>query len=93
MKRILLLFVLLSTAVGFSQTFNQPSQFNNVCDDNNDGFATFYMQEISYEILSGFSANDYTVTHHLTQVGRSCGCKPFARYLYINNLKSAINIC
>lgn len=84
MKRILLLFVLLSTTVGFSQTFNQPSQFNNVCDDNNDGSATFYMQEISYEILSGFSANDYTVTHHLTQSDAAAGANSLPN-VYVNN--------
>jgi hypothetical protein len=67
MKKLLLLLILLcSTSFVFSQGLNQPSQFNNVCDDNADGFAQFYLEEISYEILSDLDAADYTVTHHET---------------------------
>ena len=67
MKKLLLLFTLLcSTTFVFSQGLNQPTQFNTVCDDNADGFAQFYLGEISYEILSGLNYADYTVTHHET---------------------------
>ena len=64
-KALLLLALLFTSALVSSQTLNQPSQFNNVCDDNNDGFASFYMQEIAAEITNN-NAN-LVVTHHLTQ--------------------------
>ncbi len=72
MKKSLLLFVLLLFSTSFfAQVSNQPTQFNNVCDDNNDGFASFYMQEIAFEITANTS--NLTVTHHLTQSDASLG--------------------
>lgn len=86
MKKLLLLLVLLSTNIIFSQGFNQPTQFNNVCDDNNDGIALFYLQEISYEILSGFNTANYTVTHHLTQTDASTGANALGNdYVNVSN--------
>ncbi|MBL7885423.1 MAG: T9SS type A sorting domain-containing protein [Flavobacterium sp.] len=74
MKKLLLLFMLAFTLSISAQTINQPSQFNTVCDDNNDGFATFLMFEIGAEI-SGSSAN-LAVTHHLTQADAANGVNP-----------------
>jgi uncharacterized repeat protein (TIGR01451 family) len=65
MKKLLLLLFYLSTILTASAQLNQPSQFNYICDDNNDGFATFYMQEISFEIIG--NTQGVVVTHHLTQ--------------------------
>ncbi|MBN8643090.1 MAG: T9SS type A sorting domain-containing protein [Flavobacteriales bacterium] len=65
MKKLLLLLFYLSTILTASAQLNQPSQFNYFCDDNNDGSATFYMQEISFEIVG--NAQGLLVTHHLTQ--------------------------
>jgi hypothetical protein len=46
MKKLLLLLFYLSTILTVSAQLNQPVQFNYICDDNNDGSATFYMQEM-----------------------------------------------
>lgn len=93
MKKTLLLFFLLTCFGIFAQGPNQPQQFNNVCDDNNDGFATFFMQEIGFEIMG--NTPNIVVTHHLTQIDAANGTNPlpstytnianpqiiFARYL------------
>ena len=77
MKKSLLLFVLLISTFFYGQTttLNQPTQFNRVCDINNDGFASFSMQEISAEI-TGQVTLSYLVTHHLTQSDASSGSNP-----------------
>ena len=73
MKKLLLLFTLLASVFLFGQAaLNQPTQFNRVCDTNNDGFASFSMQEISAEI-TGQVTLSYLVTHHLTQSDASTG--------------------
>ena len=71
MKKILLLFLLFICAGVFAQGPYQPQQFNTVCDDNNDGIATFFMQEISSEIMG--NTQDIVVTHHLTQADAANG--------------------
>ena len=82
MKKLLLLFVLLLFSTSFfAQVSNQPTQFNNVCDDNNDGFASFYMQEIAFEITGNNPI--LTVTHHLTQSDATLGVNPLPN-IYTN---------
>ena len=85
MKKLLLLFVLLLSSFFFGQstTLNQPTNLNFVCDDNNDGFASFYMQEISAEIIGQNSPNAYSVSHHLSQSDASSGANPLPD-VYIN---------
>ena len=85
MKKLLLLFVLLLSSFFFGQstTLNQPTNLNFVCDDNNDGFASFYMQEISAEIIGQNSPNAYSVSHHLSQSDASSGVNPLPD-VYIN---------
>ena len=85
MKKLLLLLALLFTsAITFSQVLNQPSIFNTVCDDNSDGFASFYMLEISAEI-TGNNAN-LVVTHHETQADAQTGANPLGNgYNNISN--------
>ncbi|WP_284652743.1 T9SS type A sorting domain-containing protein [Flavobacterium terrisoli] len=74
MKKLLLILILFfSTSILLAQNFNQPSQFNNVCDENNDGFASFWLGEISFEILGNLSSQDYVVTHHETQADAAIG--------------------
>ncbi|MES2747717.1 MAG: T9SS type A sorting domain-containing protein [Bacteroidota bacterium] len=83
-KRLLLLVLLFSSSIIFSQFVNQPSQFNNVCDDNNDGIATFYMQEIGLEITGGNS--NLVVTHHETQADAANGVNPLpSSYVNMTN--------
>ena len=76
MKKSLLLLVLLFTNFFiYSQTVvQQPTQFNNVCDDNNDGIAMFYMQEITFEMI-GNNPN-LIVTHHETLTDAQIGNNP-----------------
>ncbi|WP_298118688.1 T9SS type A sorting domain-containing protein [Flavobacterium sp.] len=106
MKKLLLLFTLLcSTTFVFSQGLNQPSQFNNMCDDNSDGFAQFYLGEISYEILLGLNSADYTVTHHETLSDATVGVNsvsdpyfnitPFQQTMFarvVNNITNEVQI-
>ncbi len=67
MKKLLLSITLLFfTFAVFAQGLSQPTTFNNVCDDNGDGFSSFFLGEISYEIIQGLNAANYTVTHHET---------------------------
>ena len=77
MKKLLLLFTLLASVFIFGQatTLNQPTQYNRICDDNNDGYATFSMQQISGEILGQVTLNN-VVTHHLNQSDASTGSNP-----------------
>lgn len=72
-KTLLLLAFFFSVSILSAQTFNQPTQFNNVCDDNNDGLASFWLSEISSEILGNLNANDYVITHHETQTDAVAG--------------------
>lgn len=65
MKRKLLTVLFLFSVLIAAAQFNQPTQFNYACDDNGDGFASFYMQEISFEIIG--NAQGVAVSHHLTQ--------------------------
>ena len=74
-KQLLLICFVLLNSIIFGQTLSQPSQFNSVCDDNNDGFALFYMQEISFEIM-GNSQPNLLVTHHLTESDATTGINP-----------------
>ncbi|WP_395043939.1 T9SS type A sorting domain-containing protein [Flavobacterium sp.] len=86
MKKLLLLFVLFfCSSVLFSQALNQPTLYNNVCDDNNDGFAAFYLAEISFEILGGLNASNFTVTHHNSLVDAQIGANPLSSP-YVNML-------
>lgn len=92
MKKLLLVFALFfSTSILVAQNFNQPSQFNNVCDDNNDGIAVFYFEEISFEILGNLNAQDYVVTHHETQTDAATGANALpSPYLNINPFAQTI---
>ncbi|WP_338377026.1 T9SS type A sorting domain-containing protein [uncultured Flavobacterium sp.] len=84
MKKTLLLLFLLSFTGIFAQGPFQPTQFNNVCDDNNDGFASFFMQEISSEIMG--NSQNIVVTHHLTQIDAANGTNPLPNaYTNISN--------
>lgn len=84
MKKTLLLVFLLSFTAIFAQSPFQPTQFNNVCDDNNDGFASFFMQEISSEIMG--NSQNIVVTHHLTQIDAANGTNPLPNtYTNISN--------
>ena len=66
--------LLFTSTVTFSQVLNQPSVFNTVCDDNSDGMSSFYMQEISFEIIG--NNTNLVVTHHETQVDAQLGNNP-----------------
>jgi uncharacterized repeat protein (TIGR01451 family) len=84
-KQLLLICFLLVNSLVFGQSLNQPSQFNSVCDDNNDGFALFYMQEISFEII-GNNQPILVVTHHLTQSDAVTGSNPLPNnYTNVSN--------
>lgn len=73
-KKLLLFFFAVFSVLTVSAQLSQPSQFNNMCDDNNDGFATFYMQEIAFEIIG--NNQNLVVTHHLTQADAMSGANP-----------------
>jgi uncharacterized repeat protein (TIGR01451 family) len=84
MKKLVLFLVLLFTSsILFSQTLNQPNQFNNVCDDNNDGYALFYMQEIAFEIVG--NNQNLVVSHHLTQADAANNVNPLP-FNYVNQV-------
>ncbi|WP_333599222.1 DUF7619 domain-containing protein [Flavobacterium sp.] len=75
MKKLLLIIALFfSTSILLAQSPNQPSQFNTVCDENNDGIALFYMQEIAAEITA--NNQNLVVTHHLTQADAANNVNP-----------------
>lgn len=84
MKKQLLTFILFfATSLLVAQSFNQPSFYNNVCDDNNDGFAAFWLGEISFEILANLNAQGYQITHHETQADATIGANALSSP-YIN---------
>ena len=83
MKKLLFLVILFfSTSILTAQTFTQPTQYNTVCDDNNDGFASFYLGEITYEILGNLNASDYVITHHGTSDDAEIGANPLPSQYY-----------
>ncbi|NNT70732.1 T9SS type A sorting domain-containing protein [Flavobacterium sp. IMCC34852] len=92
MKKLLLVLILFfSTSILVAQNFNQPSQFNNVCDDDNDGIAAFWLGEISFEILGNLNAQDYVITHHETQTDAATGANALSSpYLNINPFNQTI---
>jgi hypothetical protein len=74
MKKLLLVLALFfSSSILLAQNFNQPTQYNNVCDDNNDGYASFWLGEITFEILGNLNPQDYVITHHETQNDATTG--------------------
>ena len=75
-KFILFAVVYFFTASLFAQLIGQPTQLNTVCDDNNDGFATFSLSNISIEILGNLNPSDYTITHHIGQSDAQLGTNP-----------------
>jgi uncharacterized repeat protein (TIGR01451 family) len=102
MKKLLLTFILIfSTTILVAQNFNQPSQFNNVCDDNNDGVAVFWLGEITFEILGNLNPQDYVITHHETQSDASIGANalsspyaninPFTQVIFVRIVTLATN--
>ncbi|WP_333876631.1 T9SS type A sorting domain-containing protein [Flavobacterium sp.] len=77
MKKLLLVWALfLATSLMMAQNFNQPTQFNNVCDDNNDGIASFWLDEISAEIMGNNNPQQFLITHHETQLNAQTGANP-----------------
>jgi len=80
-KTLLLLFLFTFTGI-FAQGPFQPTQFNNVCDDNNDGFAMFFMQEITSEITGGVT--NLTVTHFETSADAANNTNPITVSTYVN---------
>lgn len=84
MKKTLLLLLLFTFTGIFAQGPFQPTQFNNVCDDNNDGFAMFLMQEITFEITGG--ATNLAVTHFETQADAANNSNPITTSTYVNNV-------
>jgi len=86
MKKIILLIALFSSVLFYGQIsgLNQPTVNNKVCDDNNDGFASFSMTAISGEI-TGQVTLPYLVTHHLSQSDAATGANPLPN-TYINSV-------
>jgi uncharacterized repeat protein (TIGR01451 family) len=83
-KTVLLLILFFASSLLFSQTLIQPTNFNNFCDTDNDGFASFEMQEIGFEITDGQS--NYVVSHHLTQADAVNNVNPLpAQYTNVVN--------
>lgn len=82
-KTLLFLFLLTFTGI-FAQGPYQPTQFNTVCDDTNDGFALFLMQEIASEITG--NTTSLSVSHHLTQADAVNNLNPLGNtYTNISN--------
>lgn len=86
MKKIILFIFLFSSVLFYGQIsgLNQPNVNNYICDNNNDGFATFSMTAISAEIIRG-STTPYLVTHHLSQSDAATGANPLPN-LFINSV-------
>jgi len=83
-KTVLLLILLFTSSILFSQTLIQPTNFNNFCDTNNDGFASFEMEEIGLEITQG--QTNYVISHHLTQADAINNVNPLpSSYTNITN--------
>lgn len=77
-KQLLFLILFFCTSFLTAQNFNQPSQFNNVCDDDTDGIASFWLGEISFEILGNLNPQEYIITHHETQTDATIGSNPLS---------------
>ncbi len=83
-KTVLLLILFCTSSILFSQTLNQPTNFNNYCDTNNDGFASFELQEIGFEITQ--EQPNYVVSHHLTQADAVNNVNPLpSQYTNVTN--------
>jgi hypothetical protein len=84
MKKTYLFIALFLVALVGRAQFNQPVIYNYVCDADADGYASFYMGEITYEILGTANAQLYTVTHHLNQQDATTGLNPITDIAYTN---------
>lgn len=84
MKKTFLLLALFFISLAGQAQFNQPVIYNNVCDADADGYASFYLGEISYEILGTANAQLYTVTHYLNQQDASTGLNAISNLTYTN---------
>jgi len=90
-KLLLILSLFFSTSILVAQNFNQPSQYNNVCDDNNDGFASFSLDEISFEILANLNSQSYVISHHETLSEAQTGTNSLSSpYFNINPTSQAV---
>jgi gliding motility-associated-like protein len=69
--------------VDVAPTYNPPADYR-ICDDDNDGFYTFNLQESIDQIRSGITTN-LTVTFHDSALNASTGASPLP-LLYTNTL-------
>lgn len=65
-KLLNLFFLFTITFSTFAQVANQPSPLE-ICDDNNDGFASFNLTILDAEVLGSQNSVDFTVTYHLSE--------------------------
>ncbi|MES2748763.1 MAG: T9SS type A sorting domain-containing protein [Bacteroidota bacterium] len=72
MKKILLLVVLLISTVSIAQINSQITNYQ-VCDDNNDGIATFNLTSKVPEILNNLNPAIHTTTFHETLTSAQTG--------------------
>ncbi|WP_458629227.1 T9SS type A sorting domain-containing protein [Winogradskyella sp. PC D3.3] len=84
-QKLLYLFLFLTISVtSFAQVANQPNDYV-VCDDDNDGFASFDLTNADAQVLgSQQSVADYTVTYHETMSDAINGINAIY-YPYVNN--------
>ncbi len=59
------LFALFFSILTLAQNINQPTDFE-VCDDDNDGFASFDLSFKDPEILNGLNPSGYAISYHET---------------------------
>jgi hypothetical protein len=89
MKRTLLyLFLLFSTTL-FSQISTNYEPYN-VCDNNNDGFATFNLTSKIPEILGNLSPNDYSVSFYQSMTNAMANVNAFVNPSNYTNVTSNI---
>ncbi len=59
------LFAIFFSILTFAQNISQPTDFE-VCDDDNDGFASFDLSFKDPEILNGLNPSGYAISYHET---------------------------
>lgn len=88
-KLLFTLFIFLCFGFSYSQTMTQPSDYE-ICDDDNDGFASFDMSAKDVEILCDLEPLGYSIAYYETKVDAEYGIHTIP--LFYTNLSNTKTI-
>lgn len=91
MKQLFITLFLLASYSLFSQGFSYPTQFNTVCEDDNNGLESFNLNLISTEILTNVTPSNYQISYHLSLANANSNINPLPdNYTNVTNPQNIV---